>query len=135
MLRVKLRYLDQWSAARQKKAETYFSLFREAGLTESIELPFVRTDGRHIFHQFVIRTGDGRRDVLREHLRERNVGTDVYYPVPLHLQECFSYLGYQPNSLPVSEHAAHETLALPNYPELTHEQQEYVVNSIGEFFS
>ena len=135
VLRVKLKYLDQWTAGRQQKAETYRSLFQDAGLTESIELPFVRADSRHIYHQFVIRARDGRRDALREHLRERQVGTDVYYPVPLHRQECFSYLGYQPDSLPVAEQAARETLALPNYPELTHEQQAYVVNSIGEFFS
>ena len=135
VLRVKLRYLEQWTTARQRNAESYRSLFHEAGLAESIGLPFVRTDARHVYHQFVIRVHDGRRDALRGHLRERGVGTDVYYPVPLHLQECFGYLGYKEGDLPVAENAAKETLALPVYSELTPEQQAYVVGAIGDFFS
>ena len=135
VLRVKLRYLEQWTKARQEKAAAYRSLFHEAGLTENIGLPFVRTDGRHVFHQFVIRVHDDRRDALRAHLRDRGIGTDVYYPVPLHLQECFRYLGYQEGDLPAAERAAGQTLALPNYPELTSEQQEHVVSTIGDFFS
>lgn len=135
VLRVKLRHLEHWTSARQRHAKSYHSLFHEAGLAESVGLPFVRTDARHVFHQFVIRVHDGKRDALREHLRERGVGTDVYYPVPLHLQECFGYLGYQEGDLPVAETAAKETLALPIYPELTPEQQEYVVGAIGGFLS
>jgi dTDP-4-amino-4,6-dideoxygalactose transaminase len=135
VLRVKLTHLEEWTQARQRNADRYQSLFREAGLSESIGLPFVRTDARHVYHQFVIRARDGKRDSLREHLRDRGVGTDVYYPVPLHLQECFGYLGYRENDLPVAETAARETLALPIYPELTPEQQEYVVSVIGDFFS
>jgi dTDP-4-amino-4,6-dideoxygalactose transaminase len=132
VLRVKLTHLDDWTTARQRNAQRYELMFRDAGLTEMIGLPFVRTGGRHIYHQYVIRVPEGR-DALREHLRERGVGTDVYYPVPLHLQECFGYLGYQQGDFPVAERAAKETLALPVYPELTAEHQDYVVNAIREF--
>ena len=134
VLRVKLRHLDEWTNARQRKAQQYELMFGDAGLSEQIEPPFVRAGARHIFHQFVIRIRDGRRDALREHLRERGVGTDIYYPVPLHLQECFANLGYKEGDFPIAERAAKETLALPVYPELTDEQQDYVVSAIGEFF-
>ena len=88
---------------------------------------------RHIFNQYVIRAA--QRDQLRTALQEKGVGTEVYYPVPLHLQECFSYLGYEVGAFPESELAAKETLALPIYPELTEQQARYVVSSIAEFFS
>jgi dTDP-4-amino-4,6-dideoxygalactose transaminase len=135
VLRVKLPHLDQWTAARQRKAQQYELMFDDAGLGERIEAPFVRNNARHIFHQFVIRVRDGKRDSLREHLRECGVGTDVYYPVPLHLQDCFAYLDYQDGDFPLAEYAARETLALPVYPELTDEQQDYVVNMIAQFFN
>jgi len=135
VLRVKLTHLEDWTSARQRNAETYEQLFTDSGLTEEISLPFVRSNSRHVFHQYVIRLRDGRRDALREHLRERGVGTDVYYPVPLHLQECFAYLGYEQGVLPVAEQAARETLALPIYAELTHEQQEFVVGAVRDFYS
>ena len=134
VLRAKLPHLDEWTAGRQRKAQQYELMFIDAGLAEQIEVPFVRSNARHIFHQFVIRVRDGRRDALREHLRECGVGTDVYYPVPLHLQECFAYLGYKEGDFPIAERAAKETLALPVYPELTDEQQDYVVNMIAKFF-
>jgi dTDP-4-amino-4,6-dideoxygalactose transaminase len=134
VLRVKLGHLESWTTGRQRKAQQYEILFTDAGLTEEVVVPFVRPDGRHIFHQFVIRVSADKRDGLREHLRTNDIGTDVYYPVPLHLQECFAYLGYQEGDFPVAERAAKETLALPVYPELTDQQQEYVVNKIGEFF-
>ncbi|MDX6384725.1 MAG: hypothetical protein QOK48_2298 [Blastocatellia bacterium] len=133
VLRVKLPHLEEWTTARQRKAQQYELMFTDAGLSEQIEVPFVRARARHIFHQFVIRVRDGRRDALRDHLRARGVGTDIYYPVPLHLQKCFSFLGYHEGDLPVAEQAAKETLALPVYPELTDEQQDYVVSSIAEF--
>jgi len=133
VLRVKLPHLDDWSSGRQRKAQQYQLMFGEAGLGDKVELPFVRSNARHIFHQFVVRARDGKRDDLRAHLRECGVGTDVYYPVPLHLQECFAYLGYKEGDFPVGELAAKETLALPVYPELTDEQQDYVVSAIGEF--
>src|SRR5882672_4271688 len=134
VLRVKLRHLDDWTNARQRKAQQYELMFADTGLSEELETPFVRAGARHIFHQFVIHTRDGRRDALREHLRERGVGTEIYYPVPLHLQECFAYLGHKEGDFPIAERAAKETLALPVYPELTDEQQDYVVAAIGEFF-
>jgi len=135
ILRVKFRHLDEWTNARQRKAQQYELMFGDAGLGEKIELPLVRKGVRHIFHQFVIRVRDGRRDDLRSHLRERGVGSDIYYPVPLHLQECFAFLGYREGDFPIAERAAKETLALPVYPELGTEQQEYVVSSIAVFFS
>ena len=134
VLRAKLPHLEEWTTGRQRKAQQYELMFADAGLSEQVEVPYVRSNARHIFHQFVIRVRDGRRDALREHLRERGVGTDVYYPVPLHLQECFAYLGYKEGDFPVAEQAAKETLALPVYPELTDEQQDYVVNMIAQFF-
>lgn len=133
VLRVKLPHLDAWTVARQRNAQQYELMFGDAGLSEQIGLPLVRMGARHIFHQFVIRVRDGERDALREHLRERGVGTDVYYPVPLHLQECFAYLSYKQGDFPIAEAAANETLALPIYPELTTEQQDYVVSAIKDF--
>lgn len=134
VLRVKLPHLDEWSTGRQRKAQQYELLFADAALGQKLELPFVRSGARHIFHQFVVRVRDGKRDALRAYLRERGVGTDVYYPVPLHLQECFAFLGYEEGDFPIAERAAKETLALPVYPELTDEQQDYVVSAIGKFF-
>ena len=134
VLRVKLPHLDAWSNARRANAGRYDQLFEDAGLTEEIGLPFVRDGVRHIFNQYVIRVRDGRRDALAEHLRQSGVGTDIYYPIPLHLQACFSYLGHKEGDFPEAERAARESLALPIYPELTAEQQSYVVEMIREFF-
>jgi dTDP-4-amino-4,6-dideoxygalactose transaminase len=134
VLRVKLRHLDAWAAARQRNAQQYEMMFGEAGLTEKIKAPFVAKGMRHVFHQFVIRVRDGQRDALHAHLLESGVGTGVYYPMPLHLQECFAYLGYKEGDFPLAERAAKETLALPIYPELTDEQQDYVVSAIAKFF-
>jgi dTDP-4-amino-4,6-dideoxygalactose transaminase len=135
ILRVKLPYLDSWSDARASNAERYNQLFEDAGLIEEVGLPVVRDNVRHIFNQYVIRVRGGRRDALIEHLKQNDIGTDIYYPVPLHLQECFSYLNYRENDFPEAERAARETLALPIYPELTAEQQAYVVESIHNFIS
>ena len=134
ILRVKLPYLDGWSAARIANAARYRELFADAGLLEEVGLPTVREGVRHIFNQFVIRIRDGRRDALLEHLKSEGIGAEVYYPVPLHMQECFRYLGYREGDLPHSEQAARETLALPIYPELRAEQQHHVVDSIRSFF-
>jgi dTDP-4-amino-4,6-dideoxygalactose transaminase len=133
VLRVKLPHLDEWTRRRRENAARYRELFTDAGLNEAIELPFERPDGFHIYNQFVIRVRNDR-DRLRADLANNGIGTDVYYPVPLHLQECFAYLGYRSGDLPVAEAAARETLALPIYPELETEQQAYVVSKIAEFF-
>lgn len=132
VLRAKLPHLDEWSDKRKRNADRYRELFTDAGLTEQIVLPFERSGVRHIYNQFVIRV-PLRRDELRQFLTTNEIGTDVYYPVPLHLQECFAYLGYREGDLPEAEKAARETLALPIYPEMTSEQQDYVVAKIGEF--
>jgi dTDP-4-amino-4,6-dideoxygalactose transaminase len=135
-LLVKLRHLDAWHKARQQHADRYRELFRHARLAETIGLPEVvdATSGirSHIYNQFVIRTP--KRDALREFLTREGVGTEIYYPVPFHLQECFSDLGYKAGDFPESERAAHETLALPVYPELRPEQQAYVVDCIAAFY-
>jgi dTDP-4-amino-4,6-dideoxygalactose transaminase len=139
ILQVKLRHLDRWTAARQARADAYARLFAAAGLLErSVTLPHARyrptgVDGYHVFHQFVIRVRD--RDGLRAHLGAAGVATEVYYPVPFHLQECFRGLGHRRGDFPRSEAAAGETLALPIYPELTERQQTYVVERIAEFLS
>jgi dTDP-4-amino-4,6-dideoxygalactose transaminase len=132
IVRVKLRHLDQWTAGRQANAATYRRLFAEAGLEDRIGLP-VAGPGRHIYNQFVIRV-PGHRDALRDHLVRSGVGCEIYYPVPLHLQPCFADLGYEKSDFPESERAAAETLALPIYPELSDEQQCYVVDRIRAFF-
>jgi dTDP-4-amino-4,6-dideoxygalactose transaminase len=133
VLRVKLPHLDAWSNKRKENADTYRRLFTDAGLAEQVVLPLEREKCRHIYNQFVVRV-PGKRDELRKFLAAADIGTDVYYPVPLHLQECFGYLGYRDGQFPESERAARESLALPIYPELKMEQQAYVVDKIQEFF-
>jgi dTDP-4-amino-4,6-dideoxygalactose transaminase len=130
VLVVKLRYLDGWTEGRQRNARFYADAFARAGLGSTVGLPQV-LPGRHIFNQFVIRVRE--RDRLRQSLAQAGVGTEVYYPVPLHLQECFAYLGGKPGDCPESERAAAEVLALPIYPELTEEQLGYVVECIRRF--
>ncbi|HSK65202.1 MAG TPA: DegT/DnrJ/EryC1/StrS family aminotransferase [Pyrinomonadaceae bacterium] len=132
VLRVKLPSLDQWSAERGRKAAAYSQMLREAQLGFPLITPHARSDARHIFHQYVVRV-PANRDRLMEHLRNRGVGTKVYYPIPLHRQKCFHYLGYNDGDFPEAESAARETLALPVYPELTEAQQSYVVDAIKSF--
>lgn len=131
-LQVKLPHLDTWSDERARKAEHYSRLLDDARLEFPVVTPFVRPDVRHIFHQYVIRVPK-YRDALSQHLERHDIGTKVYYPIPLHRQECFGYLGYQEGDFPESESAARETLALPMFPELRAEQQLYVVETIKEF--
>jgi dTDP-4-amino-4,6-dideoxygalactose transaminase len=160
VLRVKLKYLDEWTGARQRNAARYRDLFAEAGLSlDADSLPYLQSNGeaafksgatsplasldgvvlpveasgvRHIYNQFVIRSG--RRDELMNFLRECQIGTEIYYPVPMHLQECFADLGHREGEFPKSEQAATETLALPIYPELTEEMQANVVLAIAKFY-
>jgi dTDP-4-amino-4,6-dideoxygalactose transaminase len=131
VLNVKLKYLDGWTAGRQKNAAHYDELLAKTASTGAIETP-ARAPGRHIYNQYVIRAQ--RRDELRTFLQSKNIGTEIYYPVPLHLQKCFAYLGMQPGACPESERAARETLALPIYPELTIEQLTYVAEQIDAFY-
>ena len=144
VLRVKLKRLESWNRARAERAAVYEKLLRQAGLlaagegTEvSAETP-IRTlqtamPAHHIYHQFVVRAA--RRDQLRAFLSTRSIGTEIYYPVPLHLQDCFTYLGYAEGDLPEAERAAREVLALPMFPELSQSEQEYVVQGISDFYS
>ncbi len=155
VLRIKLRYLDSWTARRQENAETYRRLFREAELAikpelaelnsktshdagnglagmSGVVLPVEAPNMRHIYNQFVIRSG--QRDALMAHLKQRQIGTEIYYPVPMHVQECFADLGYKAGDFPISERAAKETLALPIYPELTESMLETVVDAVADFY-
>jgi len=132
VLSVKLRYLKGWTKARIKNAERYKKLFRMKGLVATIKIPVTLNGSRHVFNQFVIRAP--RRDDLKQSLNNEGIGTDIYYPLPLHLQPCFSELGYKEGDLKESEQAAKECLALPIYPELTEKMQETVVESIAKFY-
>jgi len=135
ILLLKLPKLDAWTAARQERAARYDAWFAEAGIDKQLQLPTAKADRRHVWNQYVVHVPDGRRNALREFLASRKVGTEIYYPVPLHRQECFASLGYGPGSLPETERAARETLALPIFPELTVDEQRAVVDEIKEFFA
>ncbi len=129
---VKLKHLDKWTAMRRDNAGCYRRLFRDAGLEEIVGLPEERQN-RHIYNQFVISLKT-KRDELKQYLLNSNIGVEVYYPVPLHLQPCFAGLGYKEGDFPAAENAARSTLALPIYPELTEDQQAYVVEKIREYY-
>ncbi len=132
VLQVKLTYLEQWTEKRRTNAYEYGCLLDKAGLFDYITPPVVDTANYHVYNQFTIRTH--KRDQLSAYLSEHGIGNKIYYPVPLHLQECYQVLGYQKGQLPVSEKAAQEVLSLPIYPELSTEQMDYVVQSIKRFF-
>lgn len=132
VLSVKLDYLDQWTAGRQKNAENYNQLFINAKLDSIIKLPKINNNYHHIFNQYILRLP--RRDELLKYLHSNNIGCEIYYPLSLSNQECFSYLGYSEGDFPESEKASKETLAIPIYPELSSEQQQYIVDKIKEFY-
>ena len=136
VLEVKLRYLPAWNRARRERASTYDAMFRKAGLAaatakEGVVLPFTDPRAEHVFHQYVVRVA--RRDELRQYLTDRKIGTEIYYPIPLHLQSSLASLGYEAGDFPVAEKAAAEVLALPMYPELREDEQEVVVDAIAAF--
>lgn len=133
ILRVKLRHLDDWSEARREVARRYREYFAAAGLDGSIVQPIECEGHHHVYNQYVIRVPAEQRDALRAHLAAKRVGTEIYYPIPLHLQVCFASLGYAPGDFPVAEAAARETIALPMYPELSADAQDYVVGTIAGF--
>jgi dTDP-4-amino-4,6-dideoxygalactose transaminase len=140
ILTVKLKYIDGWNHSRRAVARRYHALFHAAGLVEAgpypahgVILPHEVAGTRHVWHQYVIRTA--RRDALREFLTARKIGSEIYYPVPLHLQDALKGLGYAEGAFPESERAAREVLALPIFPELREDEQQTVVNAIAEFLS
>jgi dTDP-4-amino-4,6-dideoxygalactose transaminase len=133
ILLIKFNHLEKWHEARQQRAERYREFFQDfLPSVPGLRLPAIQYENRHIFHQYVIRAPE--RDRLRQYLLQEGVGTEVYYPVPLHLQECYSFLKHRPEDFPVSEKAAQEVLALPIFPELTEDQQVYVVDRIKTFY-
>lgn len=133
ILLTKFKHLEEWHEERQKKAKSYGELLQDLQHSmNGFRLPMIQYMNRHIFHQYVIRVQE--RDQLRKFLTTNGIGTDIYYPLPLHLQECYSFLKYQRGDLPISEKTSDEVLALPIYPELTEEQQVYVVDLIKAFY-
>lgn len=132
ILRVKLKHLDEWSDARRRKAALYDELLHDADLNGKFVRPFVRPEAGHIFHQYVIRA-PGYRDELIQHLSHHGIGSKIYYPVPLHMQQCFAYLDYKQGEFPEAERASLETVALPCFPELTEQQQHYVAEVLAKF--
>ena len=129
VLRVKLPHLPRWTAMRRENADRYVRLFADAGLADRITLPAAAPGSFHIYNQFVVRVPD--RDRVRAHLAEQGIATEIYYPVPFHLQECFAHLGHSRGDFPEAERAADSTLALPIYGELTAAQQETVVRALA----
>jgi dTDP-4-amino-4,6-dideoxygalactose transaminase len=135
VLNVKLTKLDQWTKARADNAQRYDELLRTAGLDGQIGLPQRDTRCEHVWNQYTVRISGGRRDAVKTQLAAAGVGSEVYYPVPLHLQKCFQTLGYGPGSLPDTEKAAREVLSLPIFPELSAVELETVVARLGEAVS
>ena len=133
ILRVKLPHLDRWSEARQAAARRYDALIEEFHVGHFLQKPTVRPNRRHVFNQYVVRVANGQRDALVNHLKAEKIGCEIYYPIPLHLQECLVYLGYREGDFPASEEAAQSVLALPMFPELKVEQQRRVIQTCAAF--
>jgi dTDP-4-amino-4,6-dideoxygalactose transaminase len=133
VLRVKLRHLESWTNKRREAAIRYEKLFEDHRLTDIVGLPREREGYYHVYNQFVVRVAASVREPLRDYLTALQIGSEIYYPIPLHLQTCFSPLGHKNGDFPRSEAAAHETIALPIYPELSEDQQKFVVGSIRQF--
>ncbi|MFW5799660.1 MAG: DegT/DnrJ/EryC1/StrS family aminotransferase [Spirochaetota bacterium] len=134
VLNHKLKFLDEWTEKRRENAKFYNDYFKNAGIVDlHISVPNEVYD-RHIYHQYTISVKSGKRDMLRSHLNDKGIGSGIYYPLPLHLQPCFEYLGYNKGDFPVSENSCNEVLSLPVYPEMTQEMKDYVAEAIVEFF-
>jgi dTDP-4-amino-4,6-dideoxygalactose transaminase len=138
ILRVKLPHIERWNGERRERAATYDRLLTQSGLTSPtgnspLRLLSTTPHAHHVYHQYVIRAQ--RRDELRQFLTDHKIGSEIYYPIPLHLQPVFAYLGYREGDLPESERAAREVLALPMFPELAEDEQQWVVENIAEFYS
>ncbi len=133
VLRVKLKYLDGWTQGRQRNAAYYDAAFADAGLGAHLSPPSAAPGQRHIFNQYVVRAQN--RDALKARLTERGIGTEIYYPMPLHVQKCFAYLNYRAGDFPESERAAAQVLALPIYPELEQVQLTHVAATVAEFYA
>lgn len=134
VLNVKLKQLDKWAAGRQQNAERYQAEFLRLGLDQELGIPQVDEKCTSVWNQYTVRVPEGRRDQLQKFLGEQQIGSAIYYPVPLHLQECFQGLGYQPGSLPVTEEATQEVLSLPVFAELEGAELDQVIRSIAEFY-
>lgn len=132
ILHIKLKYLDQWAEGRRRNAAKYEALFTQAGLLDRVTLPVTQAGNFHVYNQFTVRVS--KRDDLRAYLKEKGVGTEIYYPLPMHLQNCYKNLGYTKGSFPLSEQAAEQVLSLPIYAELSEAQLTYVVDSIAGFY-
>ena len=132
VLQVKLKYLDQWTEGRRRNAERYRQLFARAKHAECVVLPPTAPGNFHVYNQFTVRVP--KRDELRAFLKDKGIGTEVYYPLVMHLQNCYRDLGHQKGSFPLSERAAEEVMSIPIYAELTEAQQSYVVETIAEFY-
>nr|BAL55172.1 cell wall biogenesis regulatory protein [uncultured Acetothermia bacterium]BAL60213.1 cell wall biogenesis regulatory protein [Candidatus Acetothermum autotrophicum] len=132
LLRVKLAHLDEWTHARQQIAAQYDQAFSQI---DGLVVPYKAPDRTHIYHQYTIRVLGGRRDALQKYLKEHGISTEIYYPLPLHLQPCFAHLGYREGQLPESERASREVLSLPMFPELTGEEQNHVIKTVKDFSS
>jgi dTDP-4-amino-4,6-dideoxygalactose transaminase len=133
VLHVKLKYLDQWTEGRRRNAERYQQLFDEAKLLDHVHLPVTTSGNFHVYNQYTVRVRE--RDALRNFLKDNGVGSEVYYPLPLHLQNCYNTLGYRKGAFPASERAAEEVLSLPIYAELQEDQLFYVVEQIQQYFA
>lgn len=133
VLHVKLKYLDRWTEGRRRNAERYRQLFAQAKLLDHVHLPVTTSGNFHVYNQYTVRVR--HRDALRNFLKDRGVGSEVYYPLPLHLQNCYNTLGYRKGAFPVSERAAEEVLSLPIYAELQENQLVYVVEQIQQYFA
>ncbi len=134
VLNVKMKYLEGWTMMRIQNAQRYGELFDDAGLDGTIALPTTGPNRRHVWNQYTIRVGEGRRDDLRANLAERKIGSEIYYPLGLHEQVCFNYLGYTAESLPETYRASREVIALPIFPELTENEQRVVVRGFKQYF-